>query len=741
MAKEKVVKLKVESNVNTITKEYKGLKKEVESTTESVDELNDSTKDLDKTTKTYSKKASKTFKSANTEVKNLGKNQKKANQGFRAGSQVIGFVGESLKFVGVESDALSVSMGAVDSAMRLGGGVEGLTKAKETIKGLGLQAKISAGFQYLLSTAVGTTSGALKVLRLALISTGIGAIVVGVGLLVANFDKLKGALMGGVDAFKEMGTGVKLLMYPLLPLIATIELVKKGLQALGIMETDEEKEKEARHKASMKRYEQEKIERARNFKARQSQFDRDIAMAEALGKSSYELRQEKLKDFILDQQIALQGKESALASMQMLGYLAGSYEELNKLKSKYLEIEDSIKDAQDKLTINTINNNKEIIEGEEDKQSKYKEYAENRLDAQRDLLDKQMNAEMIALETEKTMLEAKGLDLDVINQQIFDKELEQERINFQREYDDVLKNESLTRTEKNELRTALELEWTATEKQMRSDRHAEEIEEAREHSERLAEEEQARLDNLVTLEIDYYQRLEDVENEYYDSQKTDEALEIQAIKDKYFTIEQEAILNKDSIVNIVKLREEQIAEIEKKYREKKIVDNAKEVKDKRDVEMQKVSMGIDALKLIGGLADLYAGEDEERQKKAFNIKKAVDIASATLDGYKAVLSAYAQAPVGFKIPASIIAGGFSALQIANISKQKFKSPSPSDLSGGGGGGDEPTAPITPQFNIVGGAELNDTEGVGQQPLQAFVVSGDVTSAQSLDRNRVENATI
>jgi len=29
----------------------------------------------------------------------------------------------------------------------------------------------------------------------------------------------------------------------------------------------------------------------------------------------------------------------------------------------------------------------------------------------------------------------------------------------------------------------------------------------------------------------------------------------------------------------------------------------------------------------------------------------------------------------------------------------------------------------------------------QQPVQAFVVSGEVTTSQALDRNRVQNATL
>lgn len=761
MAKEKVVKLEVKSNVEDVTKDYKKLDQEIKKTTSSVDGLNDSTKELEKTNKKlekstsdYNKKATKSYKKTNQEVGKLDKNLKKSNQSFRAGSEVIGFMGDSMSLVGIESEALEGSLKGVDEAMRLGSGLAGLKKATDTIKGMGIQAKITAGFQSMLSLAIGGTSGALKILRLALISTGIGAIIVGIGMLVANFDKLSSALSGGSKGFSKMGKGAKLLMLPLLPLIATIELVKKGLQALGIMEKDEDKEKKARHEADMKRIADERAERERSFKARQQQFDREIAMAEALGKSSYELRQQKLKDFILDQKILLQNKDAVLEGMKNLLLISDNAKmrkAINDEKQKFLDIEQSISDAENQIAINTINNNKDISDSEEDKTNKYKEYAENRLDAQRELTDRRLNAEMLALETEKTLLEAHGEDLTEINQQIFDKELEQEKVNWQREYDDVLKNEDLTRKEKNAIREAMEVEWTATEKQMRSERDAEEIEEAKEQAEKLAEIEKDRQNNLLELEMDYYARLEEVDNEYFNSQKTAQALEIQAVRDKYYTIEQEAIANGDSIVNIAKLREQQIAEIEGKYREEKRKEDLKAIGDSFDMAKR----SSDALQGLGDLvfsqkmSKLEEGskEEEELARKQFKFNKAMQLSGAVIDAGKSIITSLASSPLAIGVvpnPVGIASLSLTALtsatNIAKIMATKFqsnqKAPDTPNTNVGGGGN-----VVSPEFNIVGGAELNDLEGVGQQPLQAYVVSGDVTSAQSLDRNRVENATI
>jgi hypothetical protein len=59
-------------------------------------------------------------------------------------------------------------------------------------------------------------------------------------------------------------------------------------------------------------------------------------------------------------------------------------------------------------------------------------------------------------------------------------------------------------------------------------------------------------------------------------------------------------------------------------------------------------------------------------------------------------------------------------------------------SGGGGG----TAPA-PQFNVVGNSGVNQiAQTLGsQQPVQAYVVANNVTTAQSLDRNIIQNASL
>ena len=59
------------------------------------------------------------------------------------------------------------------------------------------------------------------------------------------------------------------------------------------------------------------------------------------------------------------------------------------------------------------------------------------------------------------------------------------------------------------------------------------------------------------------------------------------------------------------------------------------------------------------------------------------------------------------------------------------------------GGPAPAAMATPSFNVVGNSGVNQiAQTLGaQQPVQAYVVANNVTTAQALDRNIIQNASI
>jgi len=82
------------------------------------------------------------------------------------------------------------------------------TKVKDAVEASTLftkSQKSAAIMQAFYTTVVGTSTGAMKIFRLALISTGIGAIVVGLGLLIANFDKVKKFALAVVPGLSLIG--------------------------------------------------------------------------------------------------------------------------------------------------------------------------------------------------------------------------------------------------------------------------------------------------------------------------------------------------------------------------------------------------------------------------------------------------------------------------------------------------------------------------------------------------------
>ena len=168
-------------------------------------------------------------------------------------------------------------------------------------------------------------------------------------------------------------------------------------------------------------------------------------------------------------------------------------------------------------------------------------------------------------------------------------------------------------------------------------------------------------------------------------------------------------------------------------------------------EEQKIAGVKNTLSTIANLANLFAGESEEQQKKAFKVQKAAGIAQALIDTYSSATAAYNSlvgVPVigvglGIAAAAAAVTGGL--LNVKQIQATQFQ-------GGAGGGGD--TSPNysastgsesqAPDFNIVGQSGFNQiATALGQNnstPVKAYVVSGDVTSAQALDNNIIDTAT-
>jgi hypothetical protein len=128
--------------------------------------------------------------------------------------------------------------------------------------------------------------------------------------------------------------------------------------------------------------------------------------------------------------------------------------------------------------------------------------------------------------------------------------------------------------------------------------------------------------------------------------------------------------------------------------------------------------------------------------------KAIAIVQAIRDTYTGANKALAQGGLfGFIGAAAVVAGGLANVKAITSTQDPT---APSFAQGGGRGAPSvsvPTAtpPTPPAFNIVGASDTNQlAEAIGgqaQQPVKAYVVSNDVSTAQELDRNIVEGASI
>lgn len=138
---------------------------------------------------------------------------------------------------------------------------------------------------------------------------------------------------------------------------------------------------------------------------------------------------------------------------------------------------------------------------------------------------------------------------------------------------------------------------------------------------------------------------------------------------------------------------------------------------------------------LGGIAQLVG------ESSAFG--KGIAVSQAIIDTYAGANKALAQGGIfGGVAAAGIIAAG-----IANV-KTILSTETPDTPSFAGGGSASvaaPAVPTPPRFNIVGQSNISQLSetiaGQTKEPVKAYVVSSDVTTAQSLERNIVSSASI
>ena len=283
---------------------------------------------------------------------------------------------------------------------------------------------------------------------------------------------------------------------------------------------------------------------------------------------------------------------------------------------------------------------------------------------------------------------------------------------------------------------------------------------AREESNKIISESQTRLDGLIskfkeiTLEMlginyqlgEFNDKVEELNiitfSEFMKGQ--DKVLEMtknfttKLIEDDFARKDQELINQEEYYLTLIdntiageEAKEKARIAIQKYFKGER--DKLKDEEEDKDRKLRNTSLK-ETAKYLNQAADLFG------QHTAAN--KALKVASAIIDTYVAANNALAEGgppPFNFIQAAAVIAAG-----IANVKKiLEVKVPRESGTQSVGAAA--PAQIEAPDFNVVGAGGVSQLAtglaGITGKPIQAFVVSKEISSAQELDRNITNNASL
>jgi hypothetical protein len=615
----------------------------------------------------------------------LGKSLSSVASGFSAVEGAMGLVG-------AESEDVQKAMLRVQSAMALAQGLEGLEDAGRAFKQLGAVVKSTTVYTTLynfvmgvsnketatnvalteadttakvgltgatggLSVVTGTATTAMKLFRMALIATGIGAIVVLVGLLIANFDKvtkvvttLSGYVVKAYDYFDNLGTAIKVLIGIFFPFIGVVYGAIKALEYFNIIDTKNERDLSARHVANMKRVDKSLAKQEQAKKARKKAYDeetgnidRQIKLLEAQGKSTEALEKLQLKRSLANQRELIKEARLNLQILRATNIGGVNDEMIEETKTAIAEMKQAILNTETdiqiariestKVTKDEVEKNKDLAKTLEDLTEKNKQYGLS----------------------EKELLLLSKLKTDALIQEQFLKSTDKDK-------------------------------------------------------------EKQRTDALLANETDYNNQLN--------------ALRKKEVSD-YETLKTTSA--KDGIAQLVTTRTAEL-QIEKDTADKKRKLDEDEIARKKRLRNTQVQLAADAFGAIGQLIESFNAKDEASARRQFKISKAFNLAAALTNTYLAVTGALTaggnpiKLATGQQFVEAGIAGTVGLANVVKIASTQFG-------GGGGGGGVDvpnPSSIIAPNLNVVGNTGINQLATLQQQPVKAYVVSNDITSAQQFD---------
>jgi len=217
MAIEKVIDLQIKSNADQAEKSVGSLKSQLREAQAEVATLSDKFGATSREAIEAAKKAGELKDrigdaKALTEAFNPDAKFKALSSSLSGVAGGFAAVQGGMALFGSQSEDVEKTLLKVQSAMALSQGLQSIGESVDSFKQLGAVLKSTSVVQKVMTAATAAytfvteaSTAGLKLFRLALIGTGVGALVVGVGLLIANFDKVKKVIMNLIPGLASVG--------------------------------------------------------------------------------------------------------------------------------------------------------------------------------------------------------------------------------------------------------------------------------------------------------------------------------------------------------------------------------------------------------------------------------------------------------------------------------------------------------------------------------------------------------
>jgi len=677
----------------------------------------------------------------NTRVKLLSSDTIKldtAMAGLATGAAVFQGITSAIALTGIENEELQKTMVKLQAVQGVTNAISivtnnlnkdailgiqvrnGLEKVSQFIKTGSIAPTLAlAGAESVAATATGGVTLALKALRIALISTGIGAIIVAVGLLIANFDLVKNSVMKAYDSFSKLGTNVKLVISIIFPLIGIIYGTIKALEKFGLIDDDNERKRKANSEKNRERIRKEIAQneelakqKKRDSDAENASMDNNIRLLEAQGKSTVALRI-KQKERAIDESKNLLGElELNLKILELMNQKTGGLNVFNDLIN---ETKDGIN--QQKILISNAETDIELIRIDAGKKSIENKKTENKEKRKLATVDiNQIIAEEEALDEQLRLLTMTDDEraLDAIQEKYF--KLRTEAENAGKSIIDINKAEE---AEKKVITDKAAADKLAADKLLADER----VRLLDSYTSVILSKEQQQINEILAKDI---QKNNDLKK------SLDLKIITQAEYDAAVILQAQTTADAIAAINKGLAEKTEADELTKR---KAVIDTFQ-----ASVKLaQDVSSALTTMREISNAKELEGIEkgskaEEAILKKQFEKGKKAQIATAFLNALQAQVSILGQYPKfdgGFAMVAAMAGAAItSAATIAKIKATQFEG------GGGGPGAPDPglssntfsvadTSSTSTQIDEQGNVMTNNTPST-----QVFVLETDITAIQN-----------